>query len=135
MSNKILVIGQAPSARKQEYPYDSTQFYDWLEELDISKEQAQELFIFDSVYNHFPGFKQGGGHLVPTQEQMDSHWSELSDNILHASKVLVFGNVAKDYLISKGFTDFEFLMHPSKLNFNLYQKNKEKVLSTLKKLL
>lgn len=139
--SKILVIGQTPSARKQEYPYDSTQFYDWLAELGVGKEQAQKLFDFDAVYDKFLGFKEGGGHRVPTKEEMDDYWERsLNIKVALADKILLLGNVAKDYFYSKDKiygcnTQVAEVMHPSRMNFNLYQKNKQKVLQTIKSLL
>src|SRR6476659_1760194 len=99
---KILVIGQAPPAVKQEVPYDTTMLYDWLKEVGISKEKAQEMFEWEAVSNVFPGFGNGG-HKVPSQEDMDNHWEELKEKISKAQKVIVLGNVPRQYLASKKF--------------------------------
>jgi len=134
---KILVIGQALPAVKQKYPYDTTMFYDWLIECGVSKEKAQEIFDFEAVYNKFPGFAQGGGHKVPTVEQMDEHWPELESKLKSSDKVWILGNVAFDYIYSKPRTWAHNMhvirtMHPSKMNLNRYRRDKEKILSQIK---
>lgn len=142
--NKILVIGQAPPAVKQSLPYDTTMIYDWLAECGVSKEKAQEIFDWDAVYNKFPGWNMGeshtGGHRIPTLEQMDSYWEVLNKKITEAKAVIILGNVAKDYISTKKFfvrpsSSVLYLMHPSKMNFNRYNKNKEKTIEPLKKFL
>lgn len=138
--SKILIIGQAPPAVKQKVPYDSTLLYDWLKECGISKEQAQEMFEFDAVYNKFPGHAEGGGHKAPTIEQMDEHWPILEEKIQLANKIIVLGNSPRDYIATKDRTwsctsEWLFIMHPSKMNFNRYNKNKQAVLEPLKKFL
>ena len=141
MSTKILIIGQAPPAKQQTIPYDSTMLYDWFQECGISKEQAQQMFEFEAVYNKFPGHASTGGHLKPTQEQMDAHWDEtLEEKIQIADKIILLGNVAKNYFWSKPKTwscNLQVLeiMHPSKLNYNLYRKNKDAVINKFKKFL
>lgn len=135
MENKILIIGQAPPYVKQGVPYDTTMLYEWLAEVNIGKEQAQGMFIFDAVYDKFPGFDTTGGHLKPSKEQMDEYWNRsLFEKIKSAKRVIILGNVAKDYILSKDIKNitYYFLPHPSKRNFSLYQKNKEQILSTLK---
>lgn len=54
--NKILIIGQAPPAVNQRVPYDTTLLYDIFEWVGIDKEQAQNMFDFDAVYNKFSWF-------------------------------------------------------------------------------
>lgn len=135
---KILIIGQAPPEKPQTVPYDSTMLYDWLQECGVSKEQAQYLFEFEAVYNKFPGRATTGGHLKPTREQMDEHWDKtLEDKVILADRVILLGNVARDYFWSKPKTwscnlQVLELIHPSTLNFNLYQKNKTSILNKLK---
>lgn len=135
---KILLIGQAKPAVEQEYPYSTTMLYDWLQECGISKEQAQDMFEFEAVYNKFPGRDPNGDHLKPTREQMDQHWdSTLETKIQMAEKIILLGNVAKNYFWSKPKTwacslEVLELIHPSTLNFNLYQKNKTSILNNLK---
>lgn len=139
MNTKILIIGQAPSNQAQKYPYDTTQLYDWLQEVGIGKEEAQGLFIFDAVYDKFPGFDSKGGHLKPTREQMDEYWErELGNKILTSSKILLLGNVARDYVHSRiegKNIEVYSLIHPSTRNIGLYNKTKDSVLSTLKNIL
>lgn len=125
--NKILIVGQAPPAVKQDVPYSTTMLYDWLKEIGISKEKSQEMFIFDAIYNKFPGFdtNKGSGHKTPTKEQMDSYWPILEQKIQEADKMWVLGNVAKNYIDSKEKTwscALQILetMHPSKYNFKRY---------------
>jgi uracil-DNA glycosylase len=138
MESKILIIGQAPPAIKQPYPYSTTMLYDWFKEVGINKEEAQELFIFEAVYNKFPGYNENGGHKLPSQEQMDDYWPVLECMIGEASKIIVLGNTAKDYLNSKNSFQILnpkvlYLMHPSKMNYNRYIKNKDKLISDLRK--
>ncbi len=138
---KTLIIGQAPPAVTQGVPYDTTMLYDWFKEVGVSKEEAQELFEFDAIYDKFPGFDSNGGHLKPTKEQMDEYWERsLEMKVILADKVILLGNVARDYFNSKekkyscNLEVYE-LIHPSKRNFSLYQKNKEEIISKLKKIL
>lgn len=137
--NKTLIIGQAPPMQKQGVPYDTTMLYDWLAEVGITKEAAQDIFIFDAVYDKFPGFDAAGGHLKPTREQMDEYWKRSLELKVQLSKnIILLGNVARDYFYSKPKkyscnTQVFELIHPSKRNIGLYQKNKESILSTLKK--
>ena len=134
---KILIIGQAPPAVKQTIPYDTTMLYDWFEECGISKEQAQDLFDFDAVYNKFPGFSSSGGHKVPSVEQMDSYWPELSQKILKANNIIVLGNLAREYLEQTDAWDSRvhnvlYLMHPSKMNYKRYMDVKDSLIKKLK---
>lgn len=135
---KILLIGQAKPAIEQEYPYDTTMLYEWLEECGVSKEQAQDLFEFEAVYNKFPGYNEKGGHAKPTREQMDQHWNEtLEDKVILTNKVILLGKVAQEYFYSKPKTwscnlDILELIHPSRLNHNLFQKNKHTIIPKLK---
>ena len=82
MERRNLIIGQALPAVKQEYPYDTTMLYDWLNEVGISKEEAQNIFEFDAVYDKFPVFDSKGGHLKPTKDQMEEYYERsLRDKI------------------------------------------------------
>lgn len=132
MNTKILIIGQAPPLQKQKVPYDTTMLYEWLEECNISKEQAQKIFIFDAVYNKFPGF-ENGKHKKPSLEEMDSYFPQLKDKIESVNKVWILGNVAFDYLSGKlSNKKVLYTMHPSRLNFNRYKNNKEKLVKLIK---
>ena len=139
--NKILIIGQAPAFVEQKLPYDTTMLYSWLSEVGIASLEAQDIFDFEAIYNEFPGFDANGGHLKPTAEQMDKHWiNVLETKVQLADKIWVLGNVARDYINTKEKTwscDTRWLytIHPSKRNWNLYVKNKEKIISGIKSLL
>jgi uracil-DNA glycosylase len=143
MHNKlILVIGQAPTSTPQEYPYSTTMLYDWLAQCGITIEQAQKMFEFEAVYNKFPGHNEDGkGHKKPTKEQMDQHWTEtLEEKVQIADKVILLGKVAQEYFYSKPKTwscnlDILELIHPSRLNYNLYLKNKKEIDKKLKEFL
>ena len=138
--NKILIIGQAPPAVKQSVPYDTTLLYEMLEWVDITKEDAQNIFEFDAVYGEFPGW-ENGGHRIPTKLEMDYYWDNvLEEKIQCADKVLILGNVARDYINSKPRTwscnlDFVYLIHPSKRNYSRIMESKTHIIKQLKKLL
>jgi len=135
--NKILIIGQAPPAHKQKFPYDSTMLYDWLSEVGISIETAQQMFEFEAVCGVFTGF-ENGGHKKPSKEQMDEHWEEvLQEKVQSVNKVILLGNVAKEYFWSKPKTwscslEVLELIHPSRRNYNLYKNNKEQIVKQLR---
>jgi uracil-DNA glycosylase len=140
--NKILIIGQAPPAINQRVPYDTTMLYEILSWIDITQDSAQNIFEFDAVYNKFPGRDPlTGGHLKPKQEQMDLYWDEVLENKVQlADKVILLGNVAKDFIISKPKTwssnkQFLELIHPSRLNYNRIIFNKENITNKLKEFL
>ena len=137
MKNKILIIGQAPPAVKQSLPYDTTMLYDWLEELGINKYKAQDIFDFDAVYDKFPGFSDNGGHLKPSKEQMYDYWERgLKQKVDNAKSILVLGSVAKDFLKDRNINKpTAFVIHPSKRNTWLYNKNKDSILQKIKNLL
>lgn len=135
--SKILIIGQAPPAVSQELPYDTTMLYDWFSELGVSKSEAQSLFDFDAVYDKFPGYSNNGGHLKPSQEQMNGYWNrELENKVNNTKSILVLGACARDFLKSKNVSKpIEFVIHPSKRNYDLYNKNRESILGKIKRLL
>ena len=137
MERRILTIGQALPAVKQEYPYDTTMLYDWLNEVGISKEEAQNIFEFDAVYDKFPGFDSKGGHLKPTKDQMEEYYERgLKNKIENCKSILVLGNCAKEFLLTKEIgKPIEFTIHPSKRNSYLYNKNKESVLNKIKNII
>lgn len=139
---KILIIGQALPAVKQEVPYDTTMLYDWLNEVGVSKEEAQEMFEFDAVFGQFTGFDSNGGHLKPTKQQMEDHWEgSLASKTIGVKKIWIVGRVAEEFLREKGVykgmfgKDVITTIHPSKRNFSLYTKNKEVFLRKLKEFL
>ena len=133
----ILLIGQAPPSQKQEVPFDTTMLYDWLLELNVSKQSAQEMIEFDSVFNRFPGF-QGNGHAVPTQEQMDEHWSSLKEKVKKYNKIWIVGKVALDYLKDKEEMKGKIIIntiHPSFRNKSIYLNNKKSILEKIETIL
>lgn len=142
MNERILIIGQAPPNQPQDVPYSTTMLYEWFKECGISKEQAQEMFTFEAVYNKFPGYKniggvEGyGGHAVPTRKQMDEYWPTLEAIIEEHDKIIVLGSVARNYLDNKTVFIFTekvlWLMHPSTFNRNRYTVNKVNLINQLK---
>ena len=139
--NKILIIGQAPPAVKQNIPYDTTLLYEMLSWVDITKEDAQDIFEFDAIYNKFPGFDEKGNHKIPTTQEMDEYWDDiLEDKISKFKKVLILGNVARNYINNKQRNwpldlEFIYLIHPSKRNFSKIYSNKKLITTELSKLL
>lgn len=135
---KILIIGQAPPAVNQRVPYDTTMLYEMLSWVDITKEDAQNIFEFDAVYNKFPGYGPNKEHLKPTQQQMDEYWEqELEEKVQLADKIILLGNVSKDFINSKPKTwssnkQFLELIHPSRLNYNRIMENKKSITNKLK---
>jgi uracil-DNA glycosylase len=140
--SKILIIGQAPPAQEQKVPYDTTMLYEWLEECGISKEQAQEMFEFEAVSANFPGKAKGGGHKVPSTADMLLHYHQvLSEKILNSKKIIVLGNVAKHFLENdtpswrSRTQPILYLMHPSRMNYERYHSNRNKILDPLREFL
>lgn len=120
---KILIIGQAPPAQKQEVPYDTTLLYEMFSWVGISKEQAQELFDFEAMTDKFPGFTKSKLHKHPPFEEMKDYYDRvLRNKILNADRVLVLGAVARSALFTlmngeeKGKIWYE-LIHPSRRNY------------------
>ena len=89
MIQKILVIGQAPPKQFQKVPYDTTMIYSWLQEVDVTKDEAQEIFDWEAVYDKFPGYDKGA-HAVPTPEEMEYYWEmTLRDKVIDSRKIWV----------------------------------------------
>ncbi len=137
--NKILIIGQAPPAVKQEFPYDTTLLYDILGWVGISKEQAQEMFEFEAMTDKFPGHG-ANGHLKPSRSEIGRYYfAVLSDKISKAKKVIVLGNVAAEALIDlEAFAEYPsqnhfYMIHPSKRNYSKIMAQKENLTKTLDK--
>ncbi len=137
--NKILIIGQAPPAVKQEFPYDTTLLYDILGWVGISKEQAQEMFEFEAMTDKFPGHGVNG-HLKPSKaEMLRYYFAVLSNKIATAKRVIVLGNVAAEALIDFGaFIEYPshhvfYMIHPSKRNYSKIMAQKENLTKTLDK--
>lgn len=134
---KILIIGQAPPLQKQILPYDTTMLYNWFNELGISKEEALNIFMFDAVYDKFPGISKNGGHLKPNNEQMNDYWQRgLKEKVYNAKSILVLGACAREFLLTKNINKkIAYIIHPSKRNYSLYLKNKETILNTISELI
>ena len=75
---KILIIGQAPPAVKQDVPYDTTLLYVMLSWVGISKEKAQEIFDFEAMTDTFPGHSSTrNGHAVPSYFVMEVYYNNI----------------------------------------------------------
>lgn len=137
MKDKILIIGQAPPYQNQDVPYDTTMLYEWLEEVGISKEKAQNIFYFDAVYDKFPGFSKSGSHLRPTEEQMEDYWRrELRGRVDECKSILVLGACARDFLLKKKIDKpVEFIVHPSNRNRSIYIRRKIEILTKINNLI
>lgn len=139
--NKILIIGQALPAVEQTYPYDTTLLYEMLSWVGISKEAAQDIFIFDAVYNGFPGFDSKGGHLKPSLKQMQDYWKDsLKLKVEISKRIWLLGNVAKNFFYAQSFkqrlgTVIIETPHPSKRNYSLIMNNKEQITNLLNKII
>lgn len=138
---KILIIGQALPAVKQSLPYDTTMLYDWLKEIGITKEKAQQLFEFEAVFGwDFPGHNKQGGHKPPTKKQMQSYWDEvLQTKVELADKVWILGSVASNFIESQPKTwscNLKVIetIHPSRRNISAYRANKAEILNKIKSL-
>ncbi len=135
---KILIIGQAPPAVKQEVPYDTTLLYDMLAWAGIEKSKAQELFVFDAITDAFPGHGENG-HLKPTKEMFVDYLQRgLMQKIEDAEKVIILGRVAFDFLTEHPQTNIELatkrvlsLVHPSKRNYARIMKDKNRITELL----
>lgn len=134
---KILIIGQAPPAKPQEIPYDSTMLYDWLSEIGITKEQAQHLFIFEALVPAFTGRNNtNSGHKRPTKDIVLAHWPVLESHLHNVDKVILLGAVAADYYTRMPRTwsctiKELFLLHPSRRNLFKFRQNKAETLAQL----
>lgn len=138
---EILVIGQAPPAVDQKVPYDTTMIYNWLEEIGISKEEAQDIFEWEAVYDKFPGYDKKGSHNVPTQEEMEYHWeNSLKEKVMKYNKIWILGNTARNFIEDKTIGKdimqgkiVHFSIHPSIRNRSLFNKNKYSIIKDLNK--
>lgn len=134
---KILIIGQAQPAIKQELPYDTTLLYDMLSWVDIDKNKAQEMFEFDAISNKFPGFDSKGGHLKPSREDCDIYWNNfLESKVQLSNKIMLLGRAAESYFNSKEKTwscntKILYLPHPSRRNYSLIMKGREWITNQL----
>lgn len=130
MKDKILIIGQAPPAVKQSIPYDTTMLYEMLSWVNISVDDAQNMFDFDAVYDKFPGY-DAKGHVAPSQDQMEEYWSSsLKDKFYQADKVIILGKVAERFIGSKILfkpknKKILNLIHPSRTNYFRIKQNQD----------
>lgn len=133
---KILIIGQAPPAIKQKIPYDTTLLYEMLSWVDISKEQAQDMFEFDALTDKFPGY-DSNGHMVPQLPVIMEYYRKvLKPKIQQCDKILVLGRVAEEFIKVREtlYPDkkFLYLIHPSRRNLPLVMGRKQQITKQLK---
>lgn len=134
---KILIIGQAPPAQKQEYPYDTTLLYDMLKWVGITKEQAQDMFDFEAMASSLRGVKNGQ-HLKPLKKEMKTHWqSVLLGKVKSANKIILLGTVAKETCTEFGVRywckNILELPHPSRRNYVLIMGKKGRNYTAIKR--
>lgn len=132
---KILVIGQAPPAKQQAVPYDSTLLYNWLEEIGITQAQAGQMFEFLAMVDAFPGSAKNG-HKKPKIKDMDRHFfREISPRLKDGTKVILLGSVAGEYFLKYVKSHCYkrlYLLHPSRRNLHKFRQNKTQILNDLK---
>ncbi|AGO47541.1 uracil-DNA glycosylase [Cellulophaga phage phi4:1] len=140
MSTKILIIGQAPPIQKQDIPYDTTMLYDWLSEVGISKDKAQDMFEFEAMTDKIPEVTEFG-HKPPSDLEMKDYWKRvLCDKVDQSEKIILLGACPRNFFKKDKFFErydnkrFKVLslIHPSKRNYKMYNDNKEKLVSLLK---
>lgn len=131
---KILVIGQAPPIQHQQYPYDTTLWYDWLFGAGITKEQSVDIFTYNAVFDKFPGKTRAGGHKAPLKDQKVQHYNNsLRAEIQQHDKIIVLGNVASDFLKERILgKQVLHLIHPSRRNYSRIKPHREEIINSLK---
>lgn len=136
---KILLIGQAPPAQKQEVPYDSTLLYEMLSWIGIDKNLAQRTFEFEAMTDKFPGYDDKGRHMSPNQEVMENYYKNvLSGKINEHGKVILLGNLSRDFFRKKRISilhpnaKFISVIHPSKRNYASIMNSKHLIIQQLK---
>lgn len=132
MNKKILIIGQAPPAKPQAIPYDSTLLYFMLQWVGINKVLAQQMFEFEALTDQFPGKTQWGAHKAPSKKMCMIYWeSTLKAKVYGAEKIICLGRVADAFLMNRRMNDpsiaaqFLYLPHPSRRNYHKIM-NKER---------
>lgn len=109
-------------------------------EVGITRNDAQQIFEFQAVYNEFPGRDAKGGHLKPTQEQMSHHWiTFLQDRVAIYNRIWILGKIASDFIYDRMSENrsiyygkhFLRTIHPSRMNFALYQKKKKEIINSI----
>lgn len=125
---KILIIGQAPPSHSQSVPYDSTMLYEMLSWAGISKEQAQEIFEFDAVIGHFPGFKDGG-HKLPTYQQYREYLKQgLRSKIEAADKVWLLGAIAEKFVYDMDGSEHGLAFKTTLITLHPSYRNKDRIM-------
>ena len=128
--NKILIIGQSPPNKPQQVPYDSTLLYVMLSWVNITKEQAQEMFEFEAISLINPGKH------APKIADMKAHWPDLEEKIQCADKVWLLGISAGNFFWKQPKTwscnlQVLYTMHPSRRNYSRIMKKKEEITQQL----
>lgn len=137
--SKILIIGQAPPAVKQEIPYDTTMLYDIFSWVGITKEQAQDMFEFEACIGYFPGY-ENDSHKKPEYGKMLLHYTHVIQYKLGLyDKVILLGKVAEEFYSQPDIRNLYPmkkwlpLIHPSKRNYSRIMKDKDKIVFQLSK--
>lgn len=135
--SKILIIGQAPPLKKQAIPYDTTLLYIILENVGVSKEQAQDMFEFEALTDKFPGLTKTNGHKAPSKVDMDDYWQRvLLAKVGKAEKIILLGKPAQKYFMAKRKTVNPKILvlaldHPSRRNYNRIMFNIKEITKSL----
>ena len=138
MTEKILLIGQAPSVQPQTVPYDTTLLYEMLSWANISKEQAQNLFEFEALTDVFPGYAKRSGHKVPSSEAKALYWeSTLKEKVANHQRIILLGRESQKYVEKMApdkyhSKDTIYLIHPSIRNSGKIKEHKEIITELLK---
>jgi uracil-DNA glycosylase len=92
-NKKLILIGQAPPEKAQEYPFKSTRLYKWFENYGVSKDKLINFSIFTALIDYFPG-KDKKGHLIPTKEQIEESKPRLLSLINDQLTIVPIGKLA-----------------------------------------
>lgn len=102
-NKKILIIGQAPPAKEQKKPYDSTLLYNIFGLAGISDEDAKGIFEFNAISNTFRGSKNGN-HLRPLRRDVEAHFPALYKSAKRSAGIITLGEMARnEWSHNKGF--------------------------------
>lgn len=135
--NKILIITGYEDLVVSEL------LYDMLGWVNITKEQAQEMFDFEALVDKFPGFDDNGGHKKPSPADVQQYWNDvLSAKFLASEKIIIFGIPARDFVYpaataygiyrnKKVNQAVLYLPHPSKRNTALIMNRKQLYITLL----
>lgn len=99
--NKVIFIGQAMPRRKRD-PHDWPSLNVWLRSIDLSIEEIRQNFCFSALVDYFPG-SSGGGHLVPSAEEIKRQRSRLARTITDFGPGLVVpvGKLSISYCLDR----------------------------------